>query len=101
VASAKARKWSGLAHISRWVFIVSVLVTGIIVVLRYRGLLQDVSGTESGLYATEDFLAAVGLSTFVGFGIAGVALIFYVFALFMRRKARMAEKQERLALESV
>ncbi len=98
-ASVGARKWSWIAHISRWVFIVAVLVTGIIVVLRYRGLLQDVSGAESGLYATEDFLAAVGLTAVVGFGIAGAALIFYLFALIMRRKARLAEKQEKLALD--
>jgi hypothetical protein len=76
-----------------------VLVTGIIVVLRYRGLFQDVGGTESGLYATEDFLAAVGLTAVVGFGIAGAALIVYIFALLMRWKARLAEKQEKLALD--
>lgn len=99
VASVRARRWSGIAHISRWVFIVAVLVTGIIVVLRYRGLLQDVSGAESGLYVTEDFLAAIGLTAAVGFGIAGAALIFYLIALFMRRKARLAEKQEKLALD--
>jgi hypothetical protein len=98
-ASVSASKWSGIAHISRWVFIVAVLGTGIIVVLRYRGLFQDVSRAESGLYATEDFLAAVGLTAVVGFGIAGVAVIVYLFALFMRRKARMAEKQEKLALD--
>jgi hypothetical protein len=98
-ASIRARRWSGIAHISRWVFIAAVLVTGIIIVLRYRGLLQDVSGTESGLYVTEDFLATVGLTAVAGFGIAAAALIFYLFALFMRRKARMAEKQEKLALD--
>ncbi len=96
VASVRARKWSGIAHISRWIFIVGVLVTGIIIVLRYRGLFGDVSSAESGLYATEDFLAAVGLTAVVGFGIAGAAFIFYVFALIMKKKARLAEKQEKL-----
>jgi hypothetical protein len=97
-ASIRARRWSGIAHISRWVFIVAVLVTGIIVVLRYRGLFLDASSAESGLYVTENFLAAVGLTAVVGFGIAGVALIVYIFALSMRWKARLAEKQEKLAL---
>jgi hypothetical protein len=81
---------------SRWLFIAAVLVTSIIVVLRYRGLLKDVNGAELGLYAAEDFMAAVGLTAMVGFGIAGVALIVYIFALFMRKKARMAEKLEEL-----
>jgi hypothetical protein len=76
-----------------------VLSTGITIVVRYRGLLKDVGGVESGLYATEDFLAAVGLTAVVGFSIAGAALIFYLFALFMRRKARLAEKQEELTLD--
>lgn len=95
-ASIGVRRWSGIAHISRWVFIVAVLFTAVIIVLRYRGLLQDVSGTESGLYATEDFLSAVGLTAVVGFGIAGVSLIVYIFAMFMRRRARMAEKRVEL-----
>jgi hypothetical protein len=98
-ASIRARRWSGIAHISRWIFIAAVLVTGIIIVLRYRGLLQDVSGAESGLYVTEGFLAAVGLTAVVGFGVAGAALIVYTFALLMRWKARLVEKQEKLALE--
>lgn len=99
VASVRARRWSGIAHVSRWVFIVAVVVTGIIIGLRYRGLLQDVGGPESDLYATEDFLGAVGLTAVVGFGIAGVALIIYIFALIMGKKARLTEKQEELALE--
>jgi hypothetical protein len=98
-ASIRARRWFGIAHISRWIFVAAVLITGIVVVLRYRGLFRDASSAESGLYVTEDFLAAVGLTAVVGFGIAGAALIFYLFALFMRRKARMAEKQEKLALD--
>lgn len=96
--SVGAGKWSGIAHISRWVFIVAVLSTGIIIVVRYRGLLQDVGGAESGLYATEDFLAAVGLTAVVGFGVAGAALIVYLFALIKGKKARLTEKQEELAL---
>jgi hypothetical protein len=96
IASISVRRWSGIAHISRWVFIVAVLGTGIIIVLRYRELLKEVGGVDSGLYAAEDFLAAVGLAAVVGFGIAGAAFIFYVFALIMRKKARMAEKQQEL-----
>jgi hypothetical protein len=73
-----------------------MLATGVVLVLRYRGLLQDVSGTESGLYAAEDFMGAVGLTAVIGFGIAGFALIIYILALLMRRKARLAEKQEEM-----
>jgi len=94
-ASIRARKWAGVAHISRWVLIISVIVTSVSVVLEYRALIEEALNIESDLYATENFLAAVKWGSLIGFGIAGIALIVNVFALIMRRKTLAADEQSK------
>lgn len=91
-ASIRARKWAGIAHISRWVLIISVIVTCVSVVLEYRALIEEALNIESDLYATEHFLAAVKWGSLIGFGIAVIALIVNVFALIMRKKALAGEE---------
>ena len=91
----KVRKWAGVAHISRWVFVISVIVTSVSVVLEYRSLLEEAVDIGSDLYATENFLAAVKWGSLIGFGIAGIALIVNVFALIMRRKTLTADEQSK------
>ena len=85
-AAMKAQKWAGVAHISRWVLIISVIVTSVSVLLEYRALLKEAVDAGGDLYATENFLAAVKWGSLIGFGIAGVALIVNVIALIMRKK---------------
>jgi hypothetical protein len=92
--SMKARKWSGVAHISGWVFAVAVLATFVIFGLQYKDLLAQAVDMDSDLYSTEGFLASVRLATVVGLGIAAVALAVNLFALAMRKRARLAEKQQ-------
>ena len=94
--SMKARRWSGVAHISGWVFAVAVLATFVIFGLQYKDLLAQAADMDSDLYSTEGFLASVKLATLVGLGIAAVALAVNLFALAMRRRARLAEKQQQL-----
>jgi hypothetical protein len=87
--------WAGIAHISRWVLIISVIVTSVSVLLEYRALITEVVDAGSDLYLTENFLAAVKWGSLIGFGIAGIALIVNVFALIMKRKALAADEQSK------
>jgi hypothetical protein len=91
-ATIGAQKWAGIAHISSWVLIVSVIVTSVSVVLEYRSLLEEAVDVGSDLYATENFLTAVKWGSLIGFGIAGIALIVNVFALIMKRKTLAGEE---------
>ena len=94
--SMKARKWSGVAHISGWIFAVAVIATFVIFGLQYKDLLAEAVDVDSDLYSTENFLASVKSATLVGLGIAAVALAVNLFALAMRKRARLAEKQQQL-----
>lgn len=83
----KAQKWAGVAHISRWVLIISVIVTSVSVLLEYRALLEEAVDAGGDLYATENFLAAVKWGSLIGFGTAGAALIVNIIASIMRKRA--------------
>ncbi|UCE98863.1 MAG: hypothetical protein JSV82_06655 [Planctomycetota bacterium] len=85
-AAMRASKWGVVAHISRWVLIISVIFTSVSVLLEYRALIAEAGDIESDLNATEDFLAAVKWVSLTGFGIAFIALIVNVIALIMRKK---------------
>jgi hypothetical protein len=61
---------------------------------QYRALLSGLGDIESGVYATEEYLAAVKLSLAAGLGIMGIAFFVYIFALIMRKRAVISEKDE-------
>jgi phage shock protein PspC (stress-responsive transcriptional regulator) len=92
-ASSEARKWAGVAHISRWVFSVAFIVTAVSMGLQYRALLSGLGDIDSGVYATEEYLAAVKLSLAAGLGITGIAFVVYIFALIMRKRAVTSDRE--------
>jgi len=92
-AFSKARKWAGVAHISRWVFSVAFVVTGVSMGLQYRAFLLGLGDVESGVYATEEYLSAVKLGLAAGLGITGIAFFVYIFALIMQKRAVTSNRE--------
>jgi hypothetical protein len=92
-AFSDARKWAGVAHISRWVFSIAFIVTAVSMGLQYRALLSGLGDIESGVYATEEYLSAVKLSLAAGLGITGIAFAVYIFALIMRKRAVTSNRE--------
>jgi len=94
--SMKLQRWTMVVYISGLFLAIAVFVTFISFGLQYRNLLREAVDTESGSYTTENFLDAVKSGTLVAFGIAVIALTVYIFALVMRKRARIAQKQREL-----